>query len=627
MKLHSNHKALRCFIMTLAGLLLLASAAGISEATVPKNVLILLSSEYGLPAYDSIISGIRSTLRNGISGPLNLYAEYLDIDRFTNLQAGGSLSTLLNNKYGGLRIDLLIFIGPNLAPVVDGYLRSGLPEAPAVVLDLITPGSQPAPVLRMPQMAGVFLEIETRRTLELMLSLHPGTRHLWIVSGAFPTGVVFNALSRKAAHEIDSTLDVHSLVKKTMAEILQTVAALPPHSLVLITSFRIDASGNHYYSREATELVAGRSTAPVYILFDTNADVGAVGGYVMSFKNLGIKGGEIALRLLRGESPSSIPPVREGLHQYMFDWRQLKRWGIPEQKLPEGSVVLHREINVFQKYKWLVIGIVLFVALQSLLLGFLVVLNRKHRVLSANLMAAESRYRQLLRIERLSRLGEFSASLAHELNQPLAAVVSSSQAALRFLRASPIDIERLREILQHVVQDSKRSAEVVRSMRAMLKRDPQEKVPVSVDAVLNDVLIIFKGEAASRRIRIERHCQSALPPVMADKSQLQQVMLNLIMNAADAVAKNMPENRKIFISIRLKDGKIQVAMRDTGTGIDPARIDEIFEPLFTTKSRGMGMGLALCRTIIQEHGGRIRIENNADGGATATFELPVIQND
>ena len=89
----------------------------------------------------------------------------------------------------------------------------------------------------------------------------------------------------------------------------------------------------------------------------------------------------------------------------------------------------------------------------------------------------------------------------------------------------------------------------------------------------------------------------------------------------------MPENRKIFISTRLKDSKIQVAMRDTGTGIDPARIDEIFEPLFTTKSRGMGMGLALCRTIIQEHGGRIRIENNADGGATATFELPVIQND
>jgi len=623
----SEQKAIHCFLVIITALLLLASAAGISEATVPQNVLILLSSEYGLPAYDAIISGIRSILRNGISGPLNLYAEYLDIDRFTNLQAGAPISTLLNNKYGGLRIDLLIFIGPNLAPVVEGYRRSGLPEAPAVVLDLITPGSDPAPVLRMPRMAGVFVEIETRQTLELMLSLHPGTRHLWIVSGAFPTGAVFDALSRKAAHEIDSTLDVHSLVKKTMAEILQTVAALPPHSLVLITSFRMDASGNHYYSREATELVAGRATAPVYILFDTNADVGAVGGYVMSFQNVGIKGGEIALRLLRGESPASIPPVRKGLHQYMFDWRQLKRWGIPEQKLPEGSVVLHREIDVFQKYKWLVLGIVLFVALQSLLIGFLVVLNRKQRVLSANLMAAESRYRQLLRIERFSRLGEFSASLAHELNQPLAAVVTSSQAAQRFLRSNPVDIERLREILQHVVQDSKRSAEVVRSMRAMLKRESQEKVPIAVDAVLDDVLIIFKGEAASRRVRIERQSQTALPLVMADKSQLQQVMLNLIMNAADAVSENMPENRKIFIITRLKDGKIQVAVRDTGTGIDPAGIDAIFEPLVTTKTRGMGMGLALCRTIIQEHGGRIRIENNADGGATATFELPVIKND
>jgi signal transduction histidine kinase len=393
-----------------------------------------------------------------------------------------------------------------------------------------------------------------------------------------------------------------------------------------MTSFRIDASGDHYYSREATKLVAGRSTMPVYILFDTNADVGAVGGYVMSFKNVGIKGGEIALRLLRGERPSSIPPVREGLHQYMFDWRQLKRWGIPEQKLPEGSVVLHREINVFQKYKWLVIGIVLFVALQSLLLGFLVVSNRKQRVLSENLMTADSRYRQLLRIERFSRLGEFSASLAHELNQPLAAVVSSSQAAQRFLQSSPIDIEKLREILQHIVYDSKRSAEVVRSMRAMLKRGQAEKVPIVVNDILNDVLAVYRGEALARRTNIEKHCESGLPLVVADKSQLQQVMLNLIMNAADAVSKNMPENRKIFIKTRLKDDKVRVAVRDNGTGVDAARIDEVFEPLFTTKTRGMGMGLALCRTIIQEHGGRIRIENNADGGATAIFELPVIRN-
>ena len=195
------------------------------------------------------------------------------------------------------------------------------------------------------------------------------------------------------------------------------------------------------------------------------------------------------------------------------------------------------------------------------------------------------------------------------------------------MQSNPVDIERLREILQHVVQDSKRSAEVVRSMRALLKRESQEKVPIAVDAILDDVLIIFKGEAASRIVRIERQSQTALPLVMADKSQLQQVMLNLIMNAADAVSKNMIENRKIFISTRLKDLKIQVAVRDTGTGIDPAGIDAIFEPLVTTKTRGMGMGLALCRTIVQEHGGRIRIENNADGGATATFELPVVKND
>lgn len=224
-------------------------------------------------------------------------------------------------------------------------------------------------------------------------------------------------------------------------------------------------------------------------------------------------------------------------------------------------------------------------------------------------------------------MGELSASLAHELNQPLAAIRSSSQAALRFLQSDALNSERLREILQNVVQDSKRAGEVVRGMRAILKRDPEEKVPVEVSDVLNDVLTIFQGEAAARGVRIETHSSPTLPLVMADKSQLQQVMLNLIMNAADAVSQNTPENRKIFISTREKGGKVQVVVRDTGIGIDPTRIDKVFEPLFTTKTGGMGMGLALCWNIIREHDGRIRIENNSGGGVSVTFEMPAGQDD
>jgi signal transduction histidine kinase len=374
-------------------------------------------------------------------------------------------------------------------------------------------------------------------------------------------------------------------------------------------------------------LIAARSIAPVYVLFDSNVDVGAVGGYVVRFKEAGRLAGEMALRILQGEPPSAITPVREGLSQYMFDWRQLNRWGIPEHRLPADSVVIHRQESFFEQYKWLAMGVIVFVAVQSYMIGFLIVSNRKQRNLSANLVAAEERYRRLLRVERASRLGELSASLAHEINQPLSAAMSSTQAALRFLRVTPVNIERLRDILQNVVQDNKRAAGIIRSMRAMLKRGPIEKAPIGVNDILNDVLAVFRGEALGRRIQIEKHCESALPPVMANKSQLQQVVLNLIMNAADAVSENTAANRTILITSSENNGNVRVSVRDTGVGIDPDRMEKVFEPFFTTKISGMGMGLVLCRSIIEEHRGHIRVEKNATAGVTVIFELPVVKNE
>jgi signal transduction histidine kinase len=405
------------------------------------------------------------------------------------------------------------------------------------------------------------------------------------------------------------------------------VQTLPADSVVLVMSTQTDGLGVPYYTREATRLIAARSIAPVYVLFDSNVDVGAVGGYVVQFKKGGRLAGEMALRILQGEPPHAIAPVRERLNQYMFDWRQLNRWGIPEHRLPQGSIVIHRQKSFFEQYKWLAIGVIVFAAVQSSMIGFLIVSNRKQRKLSANLVAAEERYRRLLRVERASRLGELSASLAHEINQPLSAALTSTQAALRFLWAKPVNIEKLRDILQNVVQDNKRAAGIIRSMRAMLKRGPVEKVPIGVNDILNDVLAVFRGEALARGIQIEKHCESALPPVMANRSQLQQVVLNLIMNAADAVTENTTENRTISITSSENDGNVQVAVKDTGAGIDPVRMKKVFDAFFSTKIGGMGMGLALCRNIIEAHGGHIRVEKNAIRGVTVTFDLPTVKNE
>jgi two-component system sensor kinase FixL len=157
----------------------------------------------------------------------------------------------------------------------------------------------------------------------------------------------------------------------------------------------------------------------------------------------------------------------------------------------------------------------------------------------------------------------------------------------------------------------------------MMKREEGEKRPIVLNDILNDVIQIFRSEAIFRNVHIEIECDGSLPPVFGDKGQLQQVVLNLIMNGAEAMSRNLPEQRKLILGTQRKDHSIWVSVRDFGPGIDKENLERVFEPFFTTKGTGLGMGLAVCTSIIKAHGGRIWAENNPDGGATFFIELPI----
>jgi signal transduction histidine kinase len=158
----------------------------------------------------------------------------------------------------------------------------------------------------------------------------------------------------------------------------------------------------------------------------------------------------------------------------------------------------------------------------------------------------------------------------------------------------------------------------------MMKREEGEKKSIILSEVLNDVIAILHSEAVFRNVHIETEFGESLPPVLADRTQLQQVTLNLIMNAAEAMSRNLPEERRIILRTEATDHCVRVTVRDFGPGIDRGNLERIFEPFFTTKGAGLGVGLNICRTIVEAHGGRIWAENNPEGGATFTFELPVI---
>jgi PAS domain S-box-containing protein len=233
--------------------------------------------------------------------------------------------------------------------------------------------------------------------------------------------------------------------------------------------------------------------------------------------------------------------------------------------------------------------------------------------------------RELMRIERVSRMGELTASLAHELNQPLTAILSNARAALRFLQSDRLDLAELRDILQDIANDDKRASDIIRGVRSMLKQEEIEQETISINDVLREMISLFHSEAIIRNIEVEMDLADPLPSVHVDRVQIQQVILNLIMNAAEIMSHKEPEGRKIILKTRPMDyGAVQVAVRDFGPGIAEKDLDHIFEPFFTTKRSGLGMGLSISRSIIEAHGGRIWVANNPDKGVTFYLEIPVV---
>jgi two-component system sensor kinase FixL len=231
---------------------------------------------------------------------------------------------------------------------------------------------------------------------------------------------------------------------------------------------------------------------------------------------------------------------------------------------------------------------------------------------------------QLAHLTRVSTLGELTGSLAHELNQPLTAILSNAQAAQRFMATQPINLDEVREILQDLVEDNHRASEVIRKIRVLAKKGELETAPLSVASVIEDVSVLLHTDAIVRGIRVFVNIAPNLPAARGDRVQLQQVVLNLMLNAFDALEFRSAPGPVVTVEARL-DGKntIRVTVRDNGSGISNDSIEKLFVPFYTSKREGLGLGLSISRSIVEMHGGSIWVENNSDLGAAFCFTLPV----
>jgi PAS domain S-box-containing protein len=236
---------------------------------------------------------------------------------------------------------------------------------------------------------------------------------------------------------------------------------------------------------------------------------------------------------------------------------------------------------------------------------------------------AELQRREIARLMRQSVLGELSGAIAHELNQPLTAILSNAEAAHDLLGREKMDLQRIREIVADIIEENARASDVMSRIRQLLRKGESKLDTVDLNQLVSSTLHLLHSELVTRNIHMETALADGLPTISGDPVELQQVLLNALMNAIEAMSAKPAGQRVLKVMTRADGNQVQVVIVDSGDGISPEHQARIFQPFFTTKAQGLGLGLSICSTIMKAHGGELAIENNTGGGATVTVTLPI----
>ena len=275
---------------------------------------------------------------------------------------------------------------------------------------------------------------------------------------------------------------------------------------------------------------------------------------------------------------------------------------------------------MWEQYRWQIIAIAAALVAQALLTaGLMYQRSRRHHA------EAEARRRvaELAYLSRHAAAGEMSASIAHEINQPLTAIVLSGNVGLRWLTLATPNLEEVSAALKRIVSDGHRASQVIATIRAMFKKETSTRALVDVNDVIREVLTLLRLELEEGKVSVRRGLTDGLPEVTADRIQLVQVVLNLVRNANDAMMSIGDRPRILRVRSAADEfGNVLIAIEDSGTGVDPENLDRVFEPFFTTKPQGMGMGLSICRSIIEDHGGQLSVAIAKPFGSVFQITLP-----
>lgn len=558
----------RIVILMIAGI---APAVSLAAEPMPRSVLILAQWDPGAPFYTALSSSFRATLRAASSEPIAVYAEALDLLSFHRPSHLETFRRYLREKYREKGIDVIVAVGPLALEFTLGARSELWSTVPLVFCNVneATIAQSKLP----PDVTGSTMQFTLRGMVAMARKLVPNLKGVALVGQPLEGASIFGNITPPS---FTAALDFIDLTGLPMTEVKKRVAALPENTAILYTAIFIDGAGLAFDPIDALSAIAEVANRPIVIGSEPQVGVGAVGGLVLRPSLIGEDAARLTLRILNGESSTNIPVVLGNSTTPIFDWRQLMRWGISESRLPPGSEVRFRQPGLWEQYHLLVIATLATLLVQAATIAWLLFERLRRRIAE---MELRRWLLEVIHLNRAATAGALSASIAHELNQPLGAILSYTEAAELYLKAAPPNLERVEQILANIRRDDQRAAEIISRLRGLLKkRSAIEFQEFDLNNVVRDSLRILEPEALKRGVAISVKQAKASLPVRADRIHLQQVILNLAVNGMDAMRNCAPGTGELSIQTALVgESTIGASVADSGTGIPKDKLNRVFD--------------------------------------------------
>jgi signal transduction histidine kinase len=740
----------------LFALLLLSAQAPRAQAQPGRRVahiLMLYAHDPKAPGVVGFTHELHNELRGEWQEQVEMYQETLDFDRLGDREGWSQFATYLQNKYRGLRFDAVVAEGSMALQLAVEKFGGVFPGVPIVYGNAFEPVVDFAAL--PPNVTGRRIPLPFAETFALARRLQPDAKRVVIVAGA---AAMDSALLVHAVRDVTPLLggmQLEILRNWSYSSLLRSLRELPKGTFVILSSFRKDWHGQSFNSGDLIPSVTRAAAVPVYGIARNWVGDGIVGGTTMQFAAEGGRTGKLLARVLRQPRGQRLPAQEVATNATVVDWRTLQRWDLSEERLPPGTLVLHRPPSLWQRFRTAILLIIGVTAAQSALIALLT-LERRKRIRAQRFVHEQATYEQVLaalktdavrhapddaplaledavarigrysgahsaelfvhgdrfdqpleivrwpreeigtpswpdvgavagtrvvipllsddvlvgtlqlqgvptdrgasagsrerletaadvlaaalarsraaralaesrgqvaHIARVATMGQLGAAVSHELRQPLSSMRINAEAGALLLGQEPPDVREAREVFRTIVSDNTRAIEVIEHIRMLLRRDTGASVPVSINDICRNAAKLLQRDAESKQVTLDVTLADGLPPIRGDAVQLQQVVINLVMNAIESAAASASEHRVVLRTTE-RDARIELEVADSGPGLSPQVQQHLFESFFSTKKSGLGMGLAIVHQIVQGHHGQVQAQNAPGGGALFRVTLP-----